>query len=540
MKRLITILTASLALTSCQKFDDSTIWSKLNEQATELSSQESRIKAVEQQLARYNTDIASVKTVVENIGAGIVVKQCIPFRLNGATGYTLSFSDGTTATVYDGKDGANGGVPVVSFASVDGVLCWTIDGKLLKDADGKPIPVKGEKGAPGADGKNGADADPNAGTATPGMPGKSPALRISGGNWEWSTDGANWTVLGPATGVQGQTGSQGSAGSDGAGSVSFFKSVTRSADGKKMTFELKDGTRYTANIGMSSSYTVAPDGRSMLVTVKDVSFRMIKVEKGSFMMGGNHMHTFGAGGDTSDDHIHPVTLTYDFWIAETEATCGLYRAVLPDFTDEKGGWQTVAPEHATDRHPFIMLYTECEEFTEALSAATGLAFRMPWEAEWEYAARGGKYSRGYNYAGSNIEAEVAIFYYGTEAWDKNNGTFSKLRGMRSVVKTLKPNELGIYDMSGNVDEFCNDSYTQMAYEADPAIRDSWIYGGTDPRMLKYDKNGNPIKGGVIKGGQYQANYTSIMPYCRYVTDRQPCAREKTLSHSGCRLVLEFN
>ena len=286
MKRLATILTAALALTSCQKFDDTAIWNKLNEQTTELSSQESRIKTIEQQLARYNTDIASVKTVVEKIGAGIVVKQCIPFSLNGATGYTLSFSDGTTATVYDGKDGTDGGVPVVSFASVDGMLYWTIDGKLLKDQDGKPVPVKGEKGDKGDDGKNGADANPNAGTATPGTPGKSPVLRISGGNWEWSTDGTNWTVLGPATGIQGQAGNQGSAGSDGAGSVSFFKSVTRSADGKKMTFELKDGTRYTANIGKPSSYTVAPDGKSMLVTVKDVSFKMILVEKGDFIMGG--------------------------------------------------------------------------------------------------------------------------------------------------------------------------------------------------------------------------------------------------------------
>ncbi len=62
MKRLITILTASLALTSCQKFDDSTIWNKLNEQTSTLNSQESRIKTIEQQLARYNTDINAIRT----------------------------------------------------------------------------------------------------------------------------------------------------------------------------------------------------------------------------------------------------------------------------------------------------------------------------------------------------------------------------------------------------------------------------------------------------------------------------------------------
>ena len=62
MKRLFAIATILLTIVSCQKFDDSTIWNKLNEQTTELSSQESRIKAVEQQLARYNTDVAAIRT----------------------------------------------------------------------------------------------------------------------------------------------------------------------------------------------------------------------------------------------------------------------------------------------------------------------------------------------------------------------------------------------------------------------------------------------------------------------------------------------
>lgn len=543
MKKLITIFAIIAIGMSCQKFDDSLLWNKLNEQTSALNTQEAKIKNLEIELARFNTDLASIKATIENISNGIIIKTVVPFNLNGITGWTTTFSDGSSATVYDGKDGAagtdgkNGRVPVVSFSSVDGVLYWTIDGKLLKDDKGNNIPVKGAKGEPGA---NGQDAELSPEDGQPGTPGKSPVLRILKGNWEWSTDGTNWTVLGPATGIQGQTGQQGSAGQNGQGSVSFFKSVTKSVDGTKMTFEMKDGTKYTVNVGKPSSYTIAPDGKSMLVTVKDVSFKMILVEKGTFMMGGNHMHTPGAGGDTSDDHIHPVTFTYNFWIAETEATCGLYRTVMPDFNKEIGAYQADFPEYATDTHPFVLLYTECEAFTNALSEETGLPFRMPWEAEWEYAARGGKYSKGYNYAGSNNEAEVAVFYPWTEAHLKNVGETSAARAKREKVKTLKANELGLYDMSGNVDEFCNDSYTQMAYESNFEIRDYWIYGGTDPKMIKYDKDGNPKLGRVIKGGQYSKNYNSIMPYCRYVTDRQPAPVYKTACHSGCRLVIEIN
>ena len=421
MKRLFAISTILLTVASCQKFDDSAIRSKLNEQTTELSSQESRIKTIEQQLARYNTDIASVKTVVENIGAGIVVKQCIPFRLNGATGYTLSFSDGTSATVYDGKDGTNGGVPVVSFASVDGVLCWTIDGKLLKDADGKQIPVKGAKGAPGADGKNGADADPNAGTATPGTPGKSPALRISGGNWEWSTDGTNWTVLGPATGVQGQTGNQGSAGKDGQGSVSFFKSVTKSADGKKMTFELKDGTRYAVNIGKPSCYTVSADGETLTFQIGKASFEMALVKAGTFTMGdGSQKEVVLGVGTYVTNPAHKVTLTKDFWIMKENMDTTTAFELLTKEEKEAGYWRVTRllpdPPLPTTKYIFfetqddspiinephyVRKQTYIDIIIDRLKIITEVKFDVPTEAQWEYAAKGGHKSKGYKYFGTN-------------------------------------------------------------------------------------------------------------------------------------------
>jgi formylglycine-generating enzyme required for sulfatase activity len=169
--------------------------------------------------------------------------------------------------------------------------------------------------------------------------------------------------------------------------------------------------------------------------VKGVTYKMRYVEGGSFMMGALPNDTLA----DEDEVRHQVTLK-DFYIGETEVTQELWEAVMPkNRSKQKGAKMPV--EYVT--------YDQCQEFIAKLNQLTGFVFRLPTEAEWEYAAKGGKKSKGYLYAGSNDPAEVA-YTLGKDFDDHHK-----------PVGQLKPNELGLYDMSGNVWEFCDDWYRKM-------------------------------------------------------------------------------
>ena len=168
-------------------------------------------------------------------------------------------------------------------------------------------------------------------------------------------------------------------------------------------------------------------------TVKGISFDMIQVEGGTFRMGYIGEHDT----DTEDDEkpAHKVTLR-DYYIAKTEVTQALWRVVMG-----------TSPSHFSgDNLPVeCVSWNDCQKFIRELNKKTGKNFRLPTEAEWEYAARGGNRSRGYKYSGSDNLSSVA--WYG----DNSNGN-------THFVATKQSNELGIYDMSGNVYEWCSDWY----------------------------------------------------------------------------------
>ena len=162
------------------------------------------------------------------------------------------------------------------------------------------------------------------------------------------------------------------------------------------------------------------------VTVGDQSFVMVRVQ------GGVYSKTYGQ-----------IIAVETFSIGQTEVTMGLWKAVM-------GSTPSGIYIPGMDYPACNITWNDCQEFISRLNEMTGLTFRLPSETEWEYAAKGGCLTRVYKYAGGNDIGPVA--------WYKENslfdGTMYDIYFQR--VATKEPNELGLYDMSGNVEEWCND------------------------------------------------------------------------------------
>lgn len=168
------------------------------------------------------------------------------------------------------------------------------------------------------------------------------------------------------------------------------------------------------------------------LTVNGIKYNMVWVDGGTFRMGA----TSEQGSEISDEKpVHSVTLS-GYYIGKTEVTQALWQAVMGSNPSYFEGDDLPVEQVSWD---------DCQEFIRKLNSLTGQNFRLPTEAEWEFACRGGNNSRGYKYSGSNYIDNVA--WYDGNSGDKTH-----------PVATKSPNELGIYDMSGNVWEWCADWY----------------------------------------------------------------------------------
>ena len=168
------------------------------------------------------------------------------------------------------------------------------------------------------------------------------------------------------------------------------------------------------------------DSGDFVLKVKGIEYPMVYVQGGTFKMEGGNC-------SKNDKAVHSVTLS-DYRIGKYEVTQEFWEAVMGNNPSHFKG-----PRRPVDS----VSWYDCQEFISKLNSLTGKDFKLPTEAQWEYAARGGKKSKGYKYSGSNFIQDIAWCRY-------NSG------GETHDVGTKIPNELGLYDMTGNVGEWCAD------------------------------------------------------------------------------------
>ncbi|MDY4862560.1 MAG: SUMF1/EgtB/PvdO family nonheme iron enzyme [Candidatus Onthomorpha sp.] len=251
----------------------------------------------------------------------------------------------------------------------------------------------------------------------------------------------------------------------------------------------------TAEQVMSENHLNTSEPSKQIFRVNGVEFKMIKVEGGTFSMGATSEQ--GSDAFIWEKPVHSVTLS-DYYIGETEVTQELWEAVMGSNPSKFIG---------NDQRPVeYVSWKDCQEFIKKLNRLTGKEFRLPTEAEWEYAARGGKCSKNYvyKYSGSNNADEVA-WYRG------NSGSTTH------PVKTKKANKLGLYDMSGNVCEWCNDRHDGTYYINSPQ---------TNPT--------GPSRGWirVLRGGSWRSLDRSVR-----VSNRNSSAPGLRFNDGGLRLAL---
>lgn len=230
-------------------------------------------------------------------------------------------------------------------------------------------------------------------------------------------------------------------------------------------------------------YDIQYTDTTVVFTVNGAVFTMVLVEGGTFEMGA----TEEQGHEDPDEFEYPVHTVHlsPYYICQTEVTQELWLTVMGDNPSMIHGDKKLPAD--------CVKWDMCQNFIDSLNKLLDHQFeiRMPTEAEWEFAARGGNRSNGYKYSGSNNLDEVAWY-------ESNSGGTTHLVGLK------KPNELGLYDMSGNLWEWCQDwmghyhpeEQTNPVGPSDGSHRimrgGSWTYGQELCRVSRRNYTSNVI------------------------------------------------
>jgi formylglycine-generating enzyme required for sulfatase activity len=235
---------------------------------------------------------------------------------------------------------------------------------------------------------------------------------------------------------------------------------------------------------------------------------LIKVEAGSFIMGNDESRF------DREKPAHPVQIKNPFYLGKSQVTQSLYESVMKKNPSHfQGASRPVEEVSWDDAKLFIAALEEMEEVKDFKKEhkLLGYKFRLPTESEWEYAAKGGLNSQGYEYCGSDDLKQVGWY-------DDNSGEETK------PVGVLLPNELGLYDMSGNVDEWCEDDYHDN-YKDAPKDGSAWIDGTTAADRAARR---------VVRGGYYFDHADICRP--AYRLSNSPVSRNSII---GFRLVFSL-
>ena len=244
------------------------------------------------------------------------------------------------------------------------------------------------------------------------------------------------------------------------------------------------------------NYTTVPDTIPGLFTVNGVSFQMVDVEGGTFTMGVDSVLYETGVANIDELPAHEVTVS-PFSICETEVTQELWQAVMGTNPSGFTGDLQRPVENVS--------WEDCQQFIAQLNALTGKNFRLPTEAEWEFAARGGNLGTGTFYPGSEDINNVAWYYSNSYVVGMSSPDYGT-----HAVASKEANELGLYDMCGNVFEWCNDWYGTYVEEpqTDPAGPEmgtrrvmrggSWLSIGRDSRNTSRNAD-EPANRGINVG-----------------------------------------